>query len=96
MSNRLFTPLGITSSFGGMLLIGALEALYGPSLIRLIERFETSPSAAGIIVSAHFIGGLLGVLASQMSMHGSATESRSRPAIYSYSWAAWVSLGRRP
>lgn len=65
MSNRLFTPIGIATSFGGMLLIGALEALYGPSLIRLIERFEVSPSAVGIVISAHFIGGLLGVLASQ-------------------------------
>jgi fucose permease len=51
-----------------MLLIGSLEALYGPSLIRLIERFEASPSAVGIVISAHFIGGLLGVLASQ-SIH---------------------------
>ena len=68
MSNRLFTTLGIASSFGGMFLIGALEALYGPSLVRLIERFEVSPSAVGIVISAHFIGGLLGVLASQ-SIH---------------------------
>ncbi|UZX02124.1 MFS transporter [Arthrobacter sp. CDRTa11] len=68
MSNRLFTATGIASSFGGMLLIGALEALYGPSLIRLIERFGASPSAVGIVVSAHFVGGLLGVLASQ-SVH---------------------------
>lgn len=68
MSNGLFTPIGIASSFGGMLLIGALEALYGPSLIRLVERFEASPSAVGIVISAHFIGGLVGVLASQ-SVH---------------------------
>ncbi|WP_426980000.1 MFS transporter (plasmid) [Pseudarthrobacter sp. O4] len=68
MSNSLFTPIGIASSFGGMFLIGALEALYGPSLIRLIERFEASPSAVGIVISAHFIGGLLGVLSSQ-SIH---------------------------
>jgi FHS family glucose/mannose:H+ symporter-like MFS transporter len=68
VSNRVFTPIGIATSFGGMLLIGALEALYGPSLIRLIERFEVSPSAVGIVISAHFIGGLFGVLASQ-SLH---------------------------
>jgi FHS family glucose/mannose:H+ symporter-like MFS transporter len=68
LSNRLFSPIGIASSFGGMLLIGALEALYGPSLIRLIERFEAYPSAVGVVISAHFIGGLLGVLASQ-SIH---------------------------
>lgn len=68
MSDRLFTPIGIASSFGGMLLIGALEALYGPSLIRLIERFDVSPSAVGIVISAHFVGGLLGVLTSQ-SLH---------------------------
>ncbi|MBT2531101.1 MFS transporter [Arthrobacter sp. ISL-48] len=52
-----------------MLLIGALEALYGPSLIRLIERFGVDPSTVGIVISAHFIGGLLGVIASQ-SLHG--------------------------
>lgn len=65
MPNRLFTPAGTATSFGGMLLIGGLEALYGPSLIRLIERFDVSPSAVGVIVSAHFVGGFLGVLASQ-------------------------------
>ena len=65
MPNPLFSPLGISTSFGGMFLIGALEALYGPSLIRLIERFDASPSAVGFVISAHFIGGLIGVLVSQ-------------------------------
>lgn len=65
MPNPLFNQLGIATSFAGMFLIGALEALYGPSLIRLIERFDASPSAVGFVISAHFIGGLIGVLVSQ-------------------------------
>lgn len=65
MPNPLFNPLGIVTSFGGMFLIGALEALYGPSLMRLIERFDASPSAVGFVISAHFVGGLIGVLVSQ-------------------------------
>ena len=65
MPNRLFTRLGIAGSFGGMLLVGGLEALYGPSLIQLIRRFEAPPSAVGMVVSAHFLGGLVGVLSAQ-------------------------------
>ncbi|MHA7304267.1 MFS transporter [Arthrobacter sp. TMN-49] len=67
MKNPIFTRSGIGTCFGGMLLIGGLEALYGPSLIRLIVRFDTSPAMAGLIVSAHFAAGLLGVLISQWS-----------------------------
>jgi FHS family glucose/mannose:H+ symporter-like MFS transporter len=48
-----------------MLLIGALEALYGPSLVRVIDVFDAPPTAVGMIISAHFIGGLLGVLVAQ-------------------------------
>lgn len=67
MKNPIFTRSGIRTCFAGMLLIGGLEALYGPSLIRLIVRFDASPSMAGIMVSAHFAAGLTGVLISQWS-----------------------------
>lgn len=65
MSQPLFTSSGVASSFGGMLLIGGIEALYGPSLIRVIDVFGAPPAIVGLIISAHFTGGLLGVLVAQ-------------------------------
>jgi fucose permease len=46
----------------GFVLIGALQALYGPSIPALREEFGLSPSAAGLALSAHFVGGVAGVL----------------------------------
>jgi len=64
----LFSSFGIAAAFGGMLLVGGLEALYGPSLVRVIAVLDAPPVAVGMIISAHFIGGLLGVLTAQ-SVH---------------------------
>ncbi|MDO0938595.1 MFS transporter [Streptomyces sp. DG2A-72] len=44
------------------MLIGVLQALYGPSIPALREEFGLSPSAAGLALSAHFVGGVAGVL----------------------------------
>jgi fucose permease len=44
------------------LVIGALQALYGPSIPAIREHFGIAPSVAGLGLSAHFTGALLGVL----------------------------------
>ncbi|WP_307167722.1 MFS transporter [Streptomyces rishiriensis] len=44
------------------MLIGALQALYGPAIPALREDFGLSPSTAGLGLSAHFVGGVAGVL----------------------------------
>lgn len=46
----------------GFVLIGALQALYGPAIPALREEFGLTPSAAGLGLSAHFVGGVAGVL----------------------------------
>ncbi|GHH01033.1 hypothetical protein GCM10018780_29410 [Streptomyces lanatus] len=46
----------------GFVLIGALQALYGPAIPAFREEFGLSPSAAGLGLSAHFVGGVAGVL----------------------------------
>jgi FHS family glucose/mannose:H+ symporter-like MFS transporter len=43
-------------------MIGALQALYGPAIPALRHKFGLSPAAAGTALSAHFAGALLGVL----------------------------------
>lgn len=61
-SAPLFTPVAVAASCVGFVLIGALQALYGPAIPALRTEFGLSPSAAGLGLSAHFVGGVTGVL----------------------------------
>lgn len=54
---------GIVASCFGFVVIGALQALYGPAIPYLLEAFAITPAQAGLALSAHFVGALLGVLA---------------------------------
>ncbi|MFI5824865.1 MFS transporter [Streptomyces rishiriensis] len=58
----VFTASAAVASCAGFVLIGALQALYGPSIPSLRDEFGLSPSAAGLGLSAHFVGGVAGVL----------------------------------
>ncbi|MFJ8666527.1 MFS transporter [Streptomyces sp. NPDC093600] len=58
----MFSPAAVVASCVGFVLIGALQALYGPAIPALRKEFGLSPSAAGLGLSAHFIGGVAGVL----------------------------------
>ncbi|WEH14687.1 MFS transporter [Streptomyces sp. VNUA24] len=60
--SRVFSPAAVVASCGGFVLIGALQALYGPSIPAFRDDFALSPSAAGLGLSAHFFGGVAGVL----------------------------------
>lgn len=51
-------------SFAVFLLIGALQALYGPSFPMLRERFGIGVEAVSIVVSAQFLGSFLGIVVS--------------------------------
>ncbi|MGC2484784.1 MAG: MFS transporter [Acidimicrobiales bacterium] len=56
-------------NFTGMLVIlGAVATLYGPLLISLSRHFHISLAQAGILLSVHFVGALLGVPAGWMAM----------------------------
>ncbi|MFI5572443.1 MFS transporter [Streptomyces sp. NPDC051740] len=58
----VFSTAAVVASCVGFVLIGALQALYGPAIPAFREEFGLSPSAAGLGLSAHFIGGVAGVL----------------------------------
>ncbi|GAA2966359.1 MFS transporter [Streptomyces enissocaesilis] len=58
----VFSSAAVVASCVGFVLIGALQALYGPAIPAFREEFGLSPSAAGLGLSAHFIGGVAGVL----------------------------------
>ncbi len=59
---QVFSPAAVVASCVGFVLIGALQALYGPAIPAFREEFGLSPSAAGLGLSAHFVGGVAGVL----------------------------------
>ncbi|MCF0082652.1 MFS transporter [Streptomyces lomondensis] len=58
----VFSGAAVVASCVGFVLIGALQALYGPAVPAFREEFGLSPSAAGLALSAHFVGGVAGVL----------------------------------
>jgi hypothetical protein len=60
--SRVLGPAAVVASCGGFVLVGALQALYGPAIPAFRDAFALSPSAAGLGLSAHFVGGVAGVL----------------------------------
>ncbi|MEU6471128.1 MFS transporter [Streptomyces massasporeus] len=58
----MFSRAAVIASCVGFVLIGALQALYGPAIPAFRAEFGLSPSAAGLGLSAHFVGGVAGVL----------------------------------
>ncbi|MGP4052472.1 MFS transporter [Streptomyces sp. 2A115] len=58
----VFSTAAVVASCVGFVLIGALQALYGPAIPAFREDFGLSPSGAGLGLSAHFVGGVAGVL----------------------------------
>ncbi|MET7302696.1 MFS transporter [Embleya sp. NPDC005575] len=57
-----FPPGAAIAACVAFVLIGALQALYGPAIPALREEFDLGPASAGLALSAHFAGALLGVL----------------------------------
>ncbi|MFI2722227.1 MFS transporter [Streptomyces collinus] len=60
----LFSRTAVAASCVGFVLMGVLQALYGPAIPAFRAEFGLSPSAAGLGLSAHFVGGVAGVLLS--------------------------------
>ncbi|MFF7376742.1 MFS transporter [Streptomyces massasporeus] len=58
----MFSRAAVIASCVGFVLIGALQALYGPAIPAFRAEFGLSPSTAGLGLSAHFVGGVAGVL----------------------------------
>lgn len=61
-TNTLVPPRAATAGLFSFVLIGAAQALYGPALPGFKETFALSGGAAGVIISIHNAGALLGVL----------------------------------
>ncbi|WP_405833681.1 MULTISPECIES: MFS transporter [unclassified Streptomyces] len=58
----LLSTVAIVASCLAFAVIGALQALYGPAIPALRAEYGISPAVAGLSLSAHFVGALLGVL----------------------------------
>jgi len=62
-AGRLFSRPAAVASCVAFVLIGMLQALYGPAVPGLREEYGLSPAGAGLGLSLHFTGGVAGVLA---------------------------------
>jgi fucose permease len=60
---RLFGPAAVVAACAGFVLLGALNAFYGPTIPALRSRFGLTPSAAGLALSMFYVGAVAGVLA---------------------------------
>lgn len=64
------TPIGIITSCFAFIIIGALQAFFGPMFLFLMQKFSISTAVAGTSLSALFIGAFIGVvLFHKISVH---------------------------
>jgi fucose permease len=62
MSEQAAPGRAVTGAgFVAFLLTGVVQATYGPSIPHIASRFEVSIGAAGLIVTAHFLGECIGI-----------------------------------
>lgn len=59
---RRLSPLTTVTGLLSFVLVGASQALYGPALPGLTQTFHLQPGAAGMMMSVHNAGAVLGVL----------------------------------
>jgi len=64
-----FTRTAFASALGAFLLIGAIDAAYGPLLGMVSRRFGVSLPIAGTLISIHFSGALTGVASVLWARH---------------------------
>ncbi len=58
----LIPRTSVAGSCVGFIVIGASQAIYGPLIPFFQAKFSVSPAMAGMSLSSHFIGALVGVL----------------------------------
>ncbi|MFZ1398716.1 MAG: MFS transporter [Candidatus Promineifilaceae bacterium] len=62
LTTRRLSPLTTATGLLSFVLVGASQAMYGPALPGLTQTFNLQPGAAGLMVSVHNAGAVLGVL----------------------------------
>ncbi|WP_372426182.1 MFS transporter [Salinarimonas chemoclinalis] len=93
--DRAATAAGIVASCFGFVVIGALQALYGPAIPHLLAEFAITPAQAGLALSAHFVGALIGVLAFNRA-HARFTNRQLLAASYGAMAAGCVLFALAP
>lgn len=87
---RLFDPAAVVAACAGFVLLGALNAFYGPTIPALRSRFGLTPSVAGLALSMFYAGAVCGVL---MGGYVHRRASNSRLLVTSFSLMALGALG---
>lgn len=75
MSSKSLPPLITLIGFVSFIIVAALVAMFGPSLLEIQSKFSLSETEAGFILTAHFVGTFVGtfvatVLQRSLSLRG--------------------------
>jgi MFS transporter, FHS family, glucose/mannose:H+ symporter len=76
-----FTRLAYVAALGAFVLIGSIDAVYGPLLHPISQRFGVSLPVAGTVISISFAGALTGVLCALTAFRRSPTRPIATFAI---------------
>jgi fucose permease len=76
-----FTPFAFSALCLCFVTVGATTSLFGPLLNAIAERFHRSLPAAGTVLSAYFVGGVLGVLLGWTIVHHFAGRVATRTGL---------------
>jgi MFS transporter, FHS family, glucose/mannose:H+ symporter len=76
-----FTRLAYVAALGAFVLIGSIDAVYGPLLHPISQRFGVSLPVAGTVISISFAGALTGVLCALTAFRRAPTRPIATFAI---------------
>ncbi|HEX2864148.1 MAG TPA: MFS transporter [Deinococcales bacterium] len=65
-----------TAGFLGFFIIGAVQALYGPSIPQLLNVYQLNQAQVGLALSAQFLGTVLGILLSGVAERAGTRSSQ--------------------
>lgn len=71
----LFAPAATVAACAAFVLLGAINAFYGPAIPALRSRFGLEPAAAGLGLSMYYVGAVAGVLVAGM-VHARTRNNR--------------------
>jgi MFS transporter, FHS family, glucose/mannose:H+ symporter len=93
---RPLTRVALVGSCAGFVVIGGLQALYGPAIPAFRAKFGVTPSVAGLGLSAEFAGALIGIVGYHLLARAGSTDRRLLGVSYTFVAVGTVGFALAP
>jgi MFS transporter, FHS family, glucose/mannose:H+ symporter len=90
VSSKSLPPLITLIGFVSFIIVAALVAMFGPSLLEIQSKFSLSEAAAGFILTAHFVGTFVGTFATTLLQRSLSLRGRFIVAAVMIIAGSWV------